>query len=223
MGRISMKEKPQPIYQGRSFFPPRSVISRTLRGFIGSFSSSDVTTRFHPLTVTVPGLEWKPKEGFPLLSATSQGVTLKANYQLEQHGGRAAPALLLERKHVSTQPAAVSTPQEGSRQLDYELTKFVGGKLINHYQYRGTEWCKGTTGQSGCNAAAGSHQILVRLPTFHPDTESLWGLSQPLLFHRHFPTPVCGKRRATAMHIGHTACMAAAVFTAATAVRHFLL
>lgn len=54
--------------------------------------------------------------------------------ELEQHRGRAALALLPERKHVSMQPAAVSALWKGSRQLDYELTKSVGGKLTNHYQ-----------------------------------------------------------------------------------------
>lgn len=82
IGRVSMKEKnPTQISRSIFFSPTRSGISRTLKGFIGSFSPSNVTRRFHPLTVTVLGLGWKPKEGFPLLSAGSQGVMLKANYQ----------------------------------------------------------------------------------------------------------------------------------------------
>lgn len=51
-----MKKTLQPTYQGVSFFPPRSGIPRILKGFIGSFSSSNVTGHFHPLTVIVPGL-----------------------------------------------------------------------------------------------------------------------------------------------------------------------
>lgn len=67
--------------------------------------------------------------------------------------------------------AAASAVWEGSRQLGYEWTKSVGGKLINHLQCRGTKRFKGTTGRSGCNVATGSCQILVRLPTFHCDVQ----------------------------------------------------
>lgn len=48
------------------------------------------------------------KESFPPLSAASQEVTLNKITELEQHRGKAALALLPERKYVSMQPAAVS-------------------------------------------------------------------------------------------------------------------
>lgn len=80
-GDFLWRKNPNPHIRS-IFFPWRSGISRTLKGFIGSFSFSNVTRHFHPLTVTVPGFGCKPKEGFPLLSATSQGVMLKAYYRI---------------------------------------------------------------------------------------------------------------------------------------------
>lgn len=55
MGRVAMKETSQPTYQGQSFFSPQRI-SRTLKGFTGSFLSSNVIGCFHSPTVTVPDL-----------------------------------------------------------------------------------------------------------------------------------------------------------------------
>lgn len=80
MGRLSLKEKSQPTYKINLFSLKKWDIQDIKRLYWVFFIQQRF--HFHPLAVTVPGFGCKPKEGFPLLSATSQGVMLKAYYRI---------------------------------------------------------------------------------------------------------------------------------------------